>query len=108
MAKKIVEYEIEPSGNCLKCKCKNIVSEKVIAFYMDTYYCMAFENCYIGRNALLQCQACKDFLAKEASKVYCDGCIHYKYNQFTQEIYCTKLKLFKRENPLNCKSKEQV
>ena len=94
-----VTFQIPKDGNCEECKAKTF--QTCNAF--QEYLCW---NLNKGRN--IQLQACKDFLAKEASKVYCDGCIHYKYNQFTQEIYCTKLKLFKRENPLNCKSKEQV
>jgi hypothetical protein len=108
MAKKIVEYEIEPNGNCEDCK----------AEYAGI--CCAFHSMvrrsYVGKNESnkQQCALCKDFLAAEASKVYCDGCIHSADYYRAHENGCGCELGYKTEYStngwysLNCKSKEQV
>ena len=69
MAKRMVEYEVDDDGNCAECQsCFSSV-------------CLSFKKGIIKNNCIYtQCQSCKDFLAKEASKVYCDGCKKYPDN----------------------------
>jgi hypothetical protein len=106
MAKKIVEYNVV--GDCSICDC---VFEWETKDY--TYHnCMAFNMDDI--NKYEQCQACKDFLTQEASKVYCDGCTHSVDYYRAHENGCgcelnSKTEL--DENgwySLNCKSKERI
>jgi hypothetical protein len=108
MTKKIVEYEIEPRGLCQYCKAKDV-------FYVNfgknkIEYCKAFSaRLPVYRDS---CQACKDFLAVEANKVYCSGCKHAKINN-NRFVVCQITDLVVGEDiktawKLNCKSKEQA
>lgn len=55
-----VKYEIEPNGDCSKCESKEYIGD---AKDCSTHICLPFNKRVWG---LIQCQACKDFLAKEA------------------------------------------
>jgi hypothetical protein len=94
MAKKIVEYEINDDGNCSKCKSGHPLEN------IEYTACYAFDKVVANGHS---CQACKDFLAQEASKVYCSDCIHLgDYPDWG----CDKGQDL--NNSLNCKSKRQV
>ena len=96
---KIVEYGIGNDGDCSKCTARN--SAICLAFNKRIYY----GTLEPYDDELNQCQACKDFLAQEASKVYCAGCKHLDVRNFDCMIG------EKNENGvwcLNCKSKEQI
>lgn len=65
---KTVIFEIEPSGNCIDCP-----SRRVLQWHT---FCMAFGwNLHIP--GVKQCVPCKDYLAEQKSRVYCDGCGHF-------------------------------
>jgi len=70
MAKKIVEYDIDNNGNCEDCKSNHN--------WVVIDICTTFNDVICFGDGYQQCPACKDFLAQEASKVYCKGCKYLK------------------------------
>ena len=103
--KKIVEYK--PTGNCKDCGANAYLSIK----YEVELFCLPFRS--VIKN-YRQCQACKDFLAQEANKVYCDGCTHSADYYRAHENGCgcelnSKTELDENGwHSLNCKQKEKV
>jgi hypothetical protein len=106
MAKKIVEYEVEKYGNCWNCECL-----KELKQYKLSHICLAFEKEIVNSE---QCQACKDFLAQEASKIDCQDCIHFWCKTSFGELEPRCAKDIEQYGEmynwysLNCKAKEQV
>ena len=71
MVKKIVEYEIDPNGDCSNC-----MVFRTLDMFKVGYICACFKQSIrvtpIGRLPFItyeydNCQSCKDFLAVEAS-----------------------------------------
>ena len=106
-----VKYQIPEDGDCEECQAEH------------RQYCMAFKEYHKE-----QLQSCKDFLAKESSKVYCCNCIHLERDFINNCCNCHSddekqhnetqdNNIIMLENPLhgflddkcyclNCKSKE--
>lgn len=65
---KTVTFEIEPSGDCGKCKAR----------VKSCNHCMAFNDFILANSAYngdvkyYQLSACRDYLAQQKSNVYCD------------------------------------
>lgn len=108
-----VTYEIEPSGDCGKCKsCKNntlctAFSEPI----MEMTYKVSMRTGATLTDKLVpsQCQACKDYLEHEKAKVgraYCKGCFYFNGET------CGKWNETKKDNnnqvySKNCKNREE-
>jgi hypothetical protein len=121
MAKKIVEYEINDNGNCQECGQCLVIYNCEDWEDRPTFNCIPFQEELDYRPSesrqswvTEQCQACKDFLAQEASKVYCDGCTHSADYYRAHENGCGCELGYKTEcstngwYSLNCKPKEQM